>query len=267
KSTKLKNSRFKRLVLYLSVSDTVFLFEAILTSILIDLDDNSSEFNVVCMLVMKLTGGTYMFALYQCFLICMERLNATFITKKIYIQKLTSNRGVVSGFVAFHLISVMQFVIEVSTITNNISQCNQSTDIVSLTLASGLIAIMCIGIVIVYAIILARTLKKNQRQAELSNSNVARKKHKVLLTLTVVISVSLLANMPRALMVFDLLIVGFNKTNMFWLRVCNMMVMLNPLLDPVIYIFCLEDFRKQIRKMICRNKNSVQPLNVNSIQI
>lgn len=267
KSSDLKKSKFKRLVLNLSISDIVLLLEIILFRLFQEFENGSRSFNVACMVVIKFTGGTYLFSLYQCFLICVERLNATFITNKFGIQHLTSNRGIMFAFIAFHLKSVIHIIGEVSFITRETFQCNivESSDIVGLILTSIPAALLCIVIVIFYGIVLVRIKKKlsnHPSQSEFENNNIAvQMKLKSFKTLSIVIFLCLVANMPRAFMLVYSLCTTSSEATLLWFKYCNFLVMLNPLFDPVIYVFCLADFRKQIKRLICWKKNSVRPHN------
>lgn len=89
------------------------------------------------------------FTLSMFFFICVERLNATFITNKFGIQHLTSNSGIMIAFIAFHLKSVIHIIGEVSFITRETFQCNivESSDSFDLILTSIPAALLCIAIV------------------------------------------------------------------------------------------------------------------------
>lgn len=73
-STNLKQVRFQKLVLSLSISDTLSLAELLIVIILQELSSENTSYIPPCKSLTRFTLGTFVFSLYQCVLICLERL-------------------------------------------------------------------------------------------------------------------------------------------------------------------------------------------------
>ncbi|VDH94054.1 Hypothetical predicted protein [Mytilus galloprovincialis] len=265
KSSKLRTSRFHKLVLNLSISDTLFLTEIIIFNRLSSSVSRFDEpFSYACLSLTGVTSGTYMFSLYQCFLVCLERLNATFLTDRQSLRRLTSNIGIICGCIACHLVSVLQIVIDVLRFNTHATWCDigTTTDFVDIIMRVP-VGILCVLIVVIYTITLIRIYKKQDNNRAHANDNIfnlANTTKKAFKTVGLVVLVTLTANVPSCFVGIYSVLIGQSEDIIRWLYYCNTLILLNPLLDPIIYVFCIKDFRDQINKILWR-RNAIQPLN------
>lgn len=249
-STELRGSTFNKLVLTLSISDILFLVESIVNIIFHEFNPGLNlTFDYACVVLINLTGGTYVFSTYQCFLICIERLNATFVTESKHIKRITSNKGCMFGCFAIHMISVVQITIDIFQFQSDSHGCKSraSNDVIGLLVRIP-VALICISIVIVYTITLLRIYRVHQNQPGSPNSDSQiQRMHKAIKTVGVLIVVMLIAYGPAC--VVYLYSVLKNETYS-WIGYCNALLVLNPLLDPFIYLFCMNDFRSLVKKKL-----------------
>ncbi|CAC5358858.1 unnamed protein product [Mytilus coruscus] len=253
KSSKLRKSRFEKLVLHLSISDIIFLVEVITYILLKEFDIGLDiSYKYACLTVRNLTAGTYIFSLFQCFLICLERLNATFVVDKTAIRGITSGKGVVIGCIICHLGSVLQTVIEILLFQTSLSVCNTSASSIKTALVIPM-TLLCICIILIYLIIVVRIYnRQNQHPGSSRNTMTAKMTIKAFKTLSVVMSITLIANIPSCIISLYSEFFGRTETISRWIVYCNTLVIVNPLLDPIIYVFRLEDFRDKIAGVFCR---------------
>ncbi|CAC5368381.1 unnamed protein product [Mytilus coruscus] len=264
KTPKLRKSRFEKLVIYLSISDIIFLVEVIIYTLITEIDTGLDiAYKYVCLSVVNLTAGTYIFSLFQCFLICLERLNATFALDISIVTGMTSNKGVVVGCIACHLGSVLQTVIEIFLFQKSLLACNTSDDGIKIALVIPM-AFLCMLTLLLYIVIVVRIYKRqNTRPGSSSNTMMAQMTMRALKTLTVVMSITLIVNVPTCIIAFYSELYGRSENIIRWTFYTKFLVMINPLLDPIIYIIRLEDFREHISKVLCifcrRNDSQVEP--------
>ncbi|CAG2224313.1 ADORA2B [Mytilus edulis] len=244
-------SKFEKLVINLSISDIFFLVEVITYIILKELDTELDiEYKYACLSVTNLTAGTYIFSLFQCFLICLERLNATFAVEINTIRRITSNKGIAIGCIACHIGSVLQTVVDFLFQTN-LPTCNTSDSTAKLALVIPM-TLLCSCTVLIYLVTMVRVYRRQNNQPASSNSTlVEQMTTKALKTLSVVVLITLIANIPSCIIAFYSEIFGRTENITRWIFYCKYLIMINPLLDPIIYAFRLQEFRQQISKVIC----------------
>ncbi|CAC5374877.1 unnamed protein product [Mytilus coruscus] len=256
KSPKLRKSRFEKLVIHLSISDIIFLVEVITYILLKEFDTGLAvAYTYACLSVTNLTAGTYIFSLFQCFLICLERLNATFAVEITAVRGITSNKGIVIGCIVCHLGSVLQTLIEIFLFQTNLSACNTSASAIKTALVIPM-ALLCICTVLIYLVTIVRIYKRqNNHPGSSNNTLIEQMTTRALKTLSVVITITLLANIPSCIIALYSEIYGRTENIIRWIFYCNTLIMINPLLDPIIYVFRLEEFRQQLSKVACSKNN------------
>ncbi|CAC5374876.1 OLFR [Mytilus coruscus] len=254
KLPKLRKSRFEKLVIHLSISDILFIVEVVTYIVLKELDTGLDIlYKYACLSVRNITAGAYIFSLFQSYLICLELLNATFSVEINVIREFTSYKGVVIGCIVCHLGSIHQTVIEIFLFQTSLSVCNTSIK----TALVKPVALLCICTILMYLIIVVRTYnRQNNRPGSSCNTVTAKMTIKAFKILSVVISITPIANIPSCIIALYLKFFGRTENIIRWIFHCNTLVIINPLLDPIIYVFRLEDFRDQIGKVLCRKHDA-----------
>ncbi|CAG2213583.1 unnamed protein product [Mytilus edulis] len=233
-------SKFKTLVLCLSISDIIVVLEFLSFVIIRYTDNGKDTVEYSCAALKHVMAGTFIFSLYQCFMICLERLNATFATNKRTLHVLTSRRGVCTGSV---LIQVVTAVHLVDDITRGHKPCTTpSISEPSFVLVFDLpVLLLCVVIVGVYVVIIFRIIRQQSinQNLGLGNTRSADAMKKSTITLGIIIAVSLVGIMPRVLLAVVSMFTGETFTD-FW-RTLNFIkkkeqsVMLNRLLGQGTY--------------------------------
>ncbi|CAG2249468.1 unnamed protein product [Mytilus edulis] len=253
-------SKFKTLVLCLSISDIIVVLEFLSFVIIRYTDNGKDTVEYSCAALKHVMAGTFIFSLYQCFMICLERLNATFATNKRTLHVLTSRRGVCTGSV---LIQVVTAVHLVDDITRGHKPCTTpSISEPSFVLVFDLpVLLLCVVIVGVYVVIIFRIIRQQSinQNLGLGNTRSADAMKKSTITLGIIIAVSLVGIMPRVLLAVVSMFTGETFTD-FWRTLSNVLLLLNPLLDPIIYVFCVKEFRDHLKLNWSKIKNSIQPV-------
>ncbi|CAC5397471.1 unnamed protein product [Mytilus coruscus] len=252
KSSKLRKSRFEKLVIHLSINDIFFLVEANIYVLLKEFDTGLDKiYNYTCLSVINVTAGKYIFVLFQGFLLCLERLNATFAVEVTAFRGITSNKGVI-GCIVCHLTSVLQTVIEIFLFQTYLSTCDTSASAINTTLFMHSIpeAFLCICTVVTYVAIFVRIYMRQHIHP--SKTMMEQLMIKALKTLSIVMSITLIANAPSCIMGFYAEFYGRSEHIINWIYYCNILTMIHLLIDPIIYVFRLQDFRDQIANVLCR---------------
>ncbi|CAG2199964.1 F2RL1 [Mytilus edulis] len=252
----LRKSRFRKLVINLSISDIIFIVEVIIyivaTEIATDLD---IAYKYACLSITNLTAGTYIFSVFQCLLICLERLNATFSVELRIVKGITSIKGIVIGCMLCHLGSVLLTVIEIFLFQNRLTECNTNDQDIKTVFVIPM-AFLCMCTIIIYVVIVVRVYKiQISRPGSSSNTMMQQMTIKALKTLSVVSFVTLVGNTPGTFIALYSEFYERSENIIRWTFYTRLLVMINPLLDPFIYVFCLEDFRQQIAKVLCRKRD------------
>ncbi|CAC5373603.1 MC1R [Mytilus coruscus] len=263
-SKELKKSRFLVLSMYLSLSDSALGLEFIYHNILVFMNSQGVTFQYQCLMIQHLIGGTVMSSLIQTLLICIERLNATFTTQKGILVSVSSNKGVLLYFILSHCIALLRF--GMATIDGPVP-CDPKNTTTTVLLFSHDIPCLCIVVAIIscYGVVLYRMIRsQNLRQASsMTESQVAKKKanairtRKNAVTLGLIIAVSLVAVLPRSMLVFYFYM--GNKSAIagtLTLIFNNFFILLNPVVDPIIYVLRIKKYRQYLRCK-CLKNNSV----------
>lgn len=250
----IRKNRFLCLVLNLSLSDAAASAEIIVFAILLSLGINECVFY-------HIVTGTLTFSLFQTFQICLYQLNATFVRKKRILQILTSKISSILGFVFTHVLTLAVYFVNVTFTSHTLEpDCTinlifyYSIDIPIVALLFSISFITCVNIVRI-----KRRIENNQEHmTEREKQKASKKRARIrqnMVTLSMVIMVTLIAYTPVEVYVL-LYQIGFlvvsDETIMDYATV-TVLVLLNPLLDPVIYLIRMKIVRDKLRK-ICLGK-------------
>lgn len=262
-SKEFRKNRFVVLALYLSLSDIALALEFIYHNILRLFDTQSMQsatFQYQCMMLTNLICRTVLWSLIQTLLICLERLNATFTTKKTILNHLTSNKSVILCFIVCHVSALLRFGIE--TISGPIA-CDPKNSAVPLILFSHDIPYISVFVLITscYAVVVYRITRKRAgtigvRASQSTKADTIRMRKNVI-TLGLIITLILLLILLRYIAI-GLLYIGNGSdiNDILFIIFNNIFALLNPLLDPVIYVLRIKKYRDYLRCK-CLRRNSV----------
>lgn len=270
---KLKKSRFHTLVLYLSISDCCIAVHYIVHSVFNYLDDGASITQYGCMVLKHCIGGTVGFSEWQTLMICLERLHAMYPHEKPLLKKLTSDRSVIISFIVCQLYTFLPLIYE---ITYGPQPCHVSYTTKITFVLSIDIPLMCyyLSIVILYAVLLRQIITKSKNRVADNTSILSMKtKHEAMkrmrmnmLTLGIIIAVTSVSIIPRELgAVFSL----FMENDDIILRIVmigNYTALINPLVDPVIYVIRIKEVRDKVACLSFRNQIHPQNINVRAYE-
>lgn len=277
-SKDLRKNRFLVLALYLSLSDIavglIYIYHGILNFIHLDNLENS-EYFYQCMMLKHVVCGTIIASLLQNLLICLERLNATFRTKRRVLDIITNNVSVLVCFVFSLCFGFLRFGLE--TLKGPVP-CEAVQTLTPLFVFShDLPAVtIVISIIIIYGVIVYRMVKQQtlvgiqQRglpvdQSQKRKNNELRMRRNVL-TLGVIIIVTVVGVLPRSLLGFYSFSKGISGKVADLSMITNtVFLLLNPLLDPVIYVLRIKKYRESLRCK-CLKRSTVSSVNSTSTE-
>ena len=257
--TKLRKSRFFTLVLYLSISDSFVALEYIYLAILRTFNWEGDGYLYQCMFVKQLLGGTVVSSLFQTAIIGIDRLNASFVPRKEILISLTSDRVVFISSFLLHLLSIIRFTTELRYEPYPCDVMYTLTPLIIYTLDVSAITLVLI-IVIMYwtttyrVIFQMKTYNEQLQTTESSFSGLENRKklRRNMITFGCIITLTLVSILPRSLVAFYIYIYGVTeKTRAFIMIANSTLLILNPLLDPIIYILRIRKFRNIIKAAIC----------------
>ncbi|CAG2194080.1 unnamed protein product [Mytilus edulis] len=217
-------------------------------------------------MIQYLIGGTIMSSLIKTLLIYIERLNATFTTQNGILVFVSSNKGVLIYFILSHCIALLRF--GMATVDRSVP-CEPKNTTTALLLFSHDIPCLCIVVAIIscYGVVVYRMIRSHNvlQASSMTESQVAKKKANTLITrrnaitLGLIIAVSLVAVLvlPRSMLVFFLYMGNKSAiTGALTLIFNNFFLLLNSVVDPVIYVLRIKKYRQYL---ICKrlNNNSV----------
>ncbi|CAC5414244.1 unnamed protein product [Mytilus coruscus] len=191
-------------------------------------------------------------------------MNATFTIKNGLLAHLTSNKCVVLCLILSHCIALLMFGVE--TIDGPVPPDPKNT-VTPLIVCSFDILNLCItvSIISVYGVVVYRITHshRNVQTSGLTASQSAKKRRdtrrmrKKVVTLGVIISLVSVAFLLRSFAVLYFYTVNEYEIDDTVFIICNnVFLLLNPLLDPVIYILRIKKYRDHLRCK-CLKNNSV----------
>lgn len=270
-SKELKKFRFLVLALYLSLSDSALGFEYIYITILNFSQLTGNAYLYQCMLMKHIIAGTIFSSLLQTLILCIDRFNGTFVPRKKVLGKLTSNRVVVLCFVLTHTIAVIRFLIE---LRKDPVPCDVEYTLTPIFVFSidGFIIALVVAIIAMYIATMIRIKMKlkvavgqgptepgvaNSTITNSMTTNNAAATRKHVTTLGCIILVAMISMLPRSLVVYYVYANGLSEpaVGFMWFA-NNVLLVLGPLLDPVIYVFRLKKYREILKKKFCSCRSS-----------
>ncbi|CAC5422593.1 GNRHR [Mytilus coruscus] len=274
-SKELRKNRFLVLALYLSLSDSAVGLIYIYHGILNFLNLENSAYFYQCMMLKHVACGTIIASLLQTLLICLERLNATFRTKRHILDIITNNVSVLICFIVSLCFSLLRFGLE--TLKGPVPCESEQTLTPLFVFSHDLPAVaIVLLIIIIYGIIVYRMVKQQKvvgvqtrgvpaDQSQKKKNNDLRMRRNVL-TLGVIISVTVVGVLPRSLLGFYSFSEGISEKVTDLSMITNtVFMMLNPLLDPVIYVLRIKKYRELLRCK-CFKRSNVSSVNSTSIE-
>lgn len=272
----LKKKTFSRLLMLLSISDIMIGLEALLHGIIlhrfIQLDRNTKEY--VCAILTSLSTATLLFSLFQVCLICIERLNATLETPRTTLAHITSNLFIGLGFVVFHLYPLVFRIFEFSQHAPSCDIAPTTSHIFLLDIPAVLLVTVIVALYIIVIIRIMRQHNKihgtspviNTGSHQNQSSMAYKRMKKNVLTLGIIISISIIAIAPRAIASITSLIMGNNPENIRSVLITTRLMILNPILDPIIYVLRMKKFRQQL-PCVCCNSHAFRSNQINAQQV
>lgn len=268
RSKNLKKSRFNTLVLYLSISDCCLLVQIILHTFFEHVFEDTAAGLYGCMGMKHSIGGTVCFTEWQMAMICMERLQATFQHEIPILKKLTSARSLGISFVASQLYSFVPLAYEIS---QGPQPCHASYTLRPSLKYSIDIPLFCTywALVTLYGVIIYRMVKiirKWTTELETGHTltrnrlnNIKRMKMNMV-TLGIILAVTTLAVLPREICAIVSTFVAHNEFLQKFIQFGNYVLLLNPLIDPFIYVLRIEEVRKKVS--CCSKTTRVEPIHI-----
>lgn len=272
----LKKKTFSRLLMLLSISDIMIGLEALLHGIIlhrfIQLDRNTKEY--VCAILTSLSTATLLFSLFQVCLICIERLNATLETPRTTLAHITSNLFIGLGLVVFHLYPLVFRIFEFSQHAPSCDIAPTTSHIFLLDIPAVLLVTVIVALYIIVIIRIMRQHNKihgtspviNTGSHQNQSSMAYKRMKKNVLTLGIIISISIIAIAPRAIASITSLIMGNNPENIRSVLITTRLMILNPILDPIIYVLRMKKFRQQL-PCVCCNSHAFRSNQINAQQV
>jgi len=260
----LKKKTFFRLLMLLSISDIMIGLEALLHGTIIKrfipLDQNKKEY--VCAILTSLSIATWLFSLFQVCIICIERFNATLKTPRTTLTHMTSNLFIGLGFVVFHLYPIVFRIFEFS---QHAPSCDTAPTTLQIFLLDIPAVLLVTVIVALYIIVIIRILRQHNKihgtspvinigSHQNQPSMAYKRMKKNVLTLGIIISISIIAIAPRAIASITSLIMGNNPENIRSVLITTRLMILNPILDPIIYVLRMKKFRQQLACVCCNSR-------------
>lgn len=258
----LQKRRFNCLVLYLSISNTLIGLQALGSAVNYGfVSQGNTTARYTCGIFGIFLRATALFSMYQVFLICVERLNATYTSVKKLMTVLTSDRSVVVGFFLIHCYPVTIWVYNIFQSPPRCVVIPTPLLFVSMDLP---VILTMISIGVLYALVIRRLVIQNKTfittnippsQAENRRSKMATMKRYVI-TLGIIVALNIAIVLPRFSAVVTTLVTGNAEGNSQMLLICTNLLILNPLLDPVIYLLRIRTFRQRL--LCCKARYQVR---------
>lgn len=253
----LRKKQFYCLALYLSISDAVIGFETISFYFI----NQYTEFTqlpliITCTILKAFIAGTMIFSLVQVLMICFERLNATLQISNVNLKRITSNKAVGISFIITHLYT---FTVPVVEFLQNGNPCDIKSTLLRFLIFDFSVIILTVAIVTIYFLIIVRIVmqnkkmqafveplaSKNNSEQDIKESTKRRKKN--IITLGFIIIIALTSTMPRFVTSGIALYLGNTAAITKSLEISNHFMLINPLMDPVIYILRIKEYRQRLR--------------------
>lgn len=256
----LKKVRFNCLVLYLSISDTLiglYVLVSFTNARLVATNDRTSIY--ICTFFGSLTRATSVFSMYQVLLICLERLNATYYATNSCLKKMTSDLAVAMGFVVLHAYPLAFWIYEIQMTE---PACAIKPTIVHLISLDIPAILLTSATVVLYCVIIKGIISRHKKMQISSKSSSVINMRRNGMTLGIFVVCSALIVSPRSIASVTSLIMGKQFASV--MSVFTYIMILNPVIDPIIYVLRIQRFRKLLRCYCCVASTSIEPGSTNA---
>ncbi|CAC5364002.1 unnamed protein product [Mytilus coruscus] len=237
-------------------------------------DVNASESShYQCTILSHLTPGTILFSLLQTLFICLERLNATFAISNRILKQLTSNLSVGIGFIITHVYVLLRCIVELLDGEGNSDKpkgCDPTYTFQKEFLLFNEIPNVVLVTVITscYIAIIVRMVKQRKNLTEpegltdlqiKQNKKSALKMHRNVVTLSCIVVITLCAILPRCIygLYFQSRPDPYARVSSVHEAV-NVILLLNPLFDPFVYILRMKEFRDRLKCHCFKRNNRIE---------
>lgn len=268
KTRLLAKNRFYRLALFLIISHACLMIEYIWMVIIMNTNELSIDggHQYHCLVMIHLGPAAILCSLLMNFYMCLHRLNATFTTPKTILKVLTSNISIGLGVTVVHVYVLLRCGLEL--IDNNVPMpCEPlyNTQKNFLLFVDVPNAILVILIACCYIVVIRRmrmTLQLGSETGNLSQLQIQQRRKSALqmrynmITLTCIIVVTACSILPRTL--YGLYVNFTHTINGEIVRATNNLLLLNPLVDPLIYLVRIKEVRRQFVRR-CFKSNRTTP--------
>ncbi|CAC5403055.1 unnamed protein product [Mytilus coruscus] len=228
--------------MWLSLSDIALGLEFSYQSILRFMNSQSVAIQYQCMMITNLVGGTIMSAFIHVLLISLERLNAIFVMKKGVLTHLTSYKSVILYFILSHFLALLRFGIQ--TIDGPEPCGLKNTTSPGILLSHDIPCLVIVVLIVTcYGVTVYRMINSN-KIIPLTATLSAKKKadaiqmRKNVVTLGFIMALALTVVLMRCFVVTLLYLNKGNGSDIndtVFMIFNNVILLPNPLLDPVIY--------------------------------
>lgn len=270
KTRKLAKNRFFQMAFLLIITDACLMIEYVWLTVIMNTHDLGLDgfHQTHCLVFAHLLPAAIQCSLLMTLCMCLHRLNATFTTPKRVLNILTSNIAMGVGFVVIHVYDLLRCVLELLD-DFVLLPCGPqyNTEKSFLLFIDGPNAVFVLLIACCYIVAIWRMRKNrylvNETESLTQQQIQQRKKASLrmrynLITLSCIIVVTACSILPRTL--YGLYINVNDNINGDINRATNNLLLLNPLLDPFIYIFRIKQIRCQF-VCKCFQSNKTTPSN------
>ncbi|CAC5412868.1 PTGIR [Mytilus coruscus] len=268
KIRQIAKNRFFRMAFYLIISDACLMIEYVWLTIIMNTNDLGIDgpHQDHCLVLGHLCPAAIQCSLLMTFCMCLHRLNATFTAPKRVLKMLTSNIAIGLGFVFIHVYVLLRCVLELLD-ELALLPCEPlyNTQKNFLLFIDGpnaifVLLIACCYIVVIWRMRMNRHLV-NETESLSKLQIQQRRKASLrmrynLITLSCIIVVTACSILPRTL--YGLYINVNDNINGEINRATNNLLLLNPLVDPFIYILRIKEIRCQF-VCKCFHSNKITP--------
>ncbi|CAC5399750.1 unnamed protein product [Mytilus coruscus] len=268
KTRKISKNRFFRMAFYLIITDAILMIEYVWLTVIMNTNDLGIDgpHQNHCLVMGHLFPAAILCSLLMTLCMCLHRLNATFTTPKHILNVLTSNIAIGLGFICIHAYVLLRCFLELlDELVPLPCEPIYNTQKNFLLFIDGPNAIFVLLIACCYIVVILRTRMSRHLITEtesLSQQQIQQRRKASLrmwynmITLGCIIVVTACSILPRT--IYGLYINVNDNINGEIIRATNNMLLLNPLVDPFIYIFRIKEVRSQLVNR-CFKSNRTTP--------
>ena len=268
KTRKLGKNRFFKLAFFLIISDAYLMIVYAWHTIIMNTNYYNTEgaHQDQCLVMIHFIPASIQYSLLMTILMCLHRLNAIFRTPKQLLTLLTSNIAIGLGFLFSHIYFFVRGVLEfLGKIQHEEFSCGpkykaQKRFLLFVDVPNALFVAV---IVFCYVIVILRIIR-NRRQVNvignLTDLQLQQKKRAALrmrnnmIIFSCIIIVTAVSILPRTL--YGLYVNFTGTTDDDIVRATNNLLLLNPLVDPFIYIFSIKEVRSKLTCKFCQTNHT-----------